>query len=368
MSATMNTADFEKIAGQLATCAVTRDVKVVGHIKQAAGYTDQAMQYLSSPAGKYLLGGLGGAGVGALIGATQPKKKGRNALYYGALGGMGGLGLAHLINSAGGVKAPPAAAAKADAAAAKPDAAAPKQDVVPAVLDEISKPTVAGKPAPELTGRMELDAPIQAAHVAQQLPGMEGVSPAAQAGLGATGLYAGVRGSRPLPGMFARRADRLNQSATTAANTAVDANTKYIENHNTRAVNQARALAEQEMEQARIRGQQAADTLRQLGGSRDQARAVYQRHINAARQATAQSLNAAESLAARELARVGSENAARMTRVNNSNAWRSFRGRALPQLLRSLIMGGTTYAGATAPNWAPQLYNSANEAYNEAIR
>lgn len=98
----MNTADFEKVAGQLARCAVTRDAAEVGHIKQAVGYTDQALQYLSSPAGKYLLGGLGGAGVGALIGATQPKRKGRNALYYGTMGGLGGLGLAHLINSAGG--------------------------------------------------------------------------------------------------------------------------------------------------------------------------------------------------------------------------------------------------------------------------
>jgi hypothetical protein len=101
----MHNDNFEKIASQLAVCAVKRDQtvlpEIVGQIKQAAGMMDSVGQYMQTPGGKYLLGGLGGAGLGALIGAAQPKRKGRNALYYGALGGLGGLGLAHVVNSYG---------------------------------------------------------------------------------------------------------------------------------------------------------------------------------------------------------------------------------------------------------------------------
>lgn len=123
----MNNAEFEKVAKQLAVCAVTRDTKELGHIKQAAGFDLNSIgQYLNTPGGRYALGGLGGAGLGALVGAMQPKRKGRNALYYGALGGLGGLGLAHLYNSAGGGAKPDqgAAAPAAGAAAAKPAAPA----------------------------------------------------------------------------------------------------------------------------------------------------------------------------------------------------------------------------------------------------
>lgn len=97
----MNTADFEKVATQLAACAVKKDTAALGHVKQAAGVMDSLGQVFNSPTGRYVVGGLGGAGLGALVGAMQPKNKKRNALYYGALGGLGGAGLAHLINNAG---------------------------------------------------------------------------------------------------------------------------------------------------------------------------------------------------------------------------------------------------------------------------
>lgn len=82
----MNTTDFEKISNQLAAVAT----------KQAA-----IEDFLSSDAGRYLIGGGLGAGVGALVGAAQPNrdKKKRNMLYYSGLGGLGGLGLAHVLNT-----------------------------------------------------------------------------------------------------------------------------------------------------------------------------------------------------------------------------------------------------------------------------
>jgi hypothetical protein len=60
----------------------------------------------------------------------QPKRKGRNALYYGSIGGLGGLGLAHLWQQAQtGTKTP---------AAQKPEAPKPEQKLPeknPAVPD-----------------------------------------------------------------------------------------------------------------------------------------------------------------------------------------------------------------------------------------
>lgn len=105
----MSSANFEKIAEQLAVRAVKQNRDMV---KQAEGWMDSVSKYINTPNGKYMLGGLGGAGLGALVGSMQPKRKGRNALYYGALGGLGGLGLAHLMNSAGQKQETPAPAQK----------------------------------------------------------------------------------------------------------------------------------------------------------------------------------------------------------------------------------------------------------------
>jgi hypothetical protein len=114
----MNNNDFEKLAGQLARSAVTGETLPENLVQIKAAF-------VGSPAGRYLLGGLGGAGIGALIGATQGRNKKRNALYYGTLGGLGGLGLAHFMNSGNSaVPATPAASPAAQSAAPPPSAAA----------------------------------------------------------------------------------------------------------------------------------------------------------------------------------------------------------------------------------------------------
>lgn len=117
----MNNADFEKIAGQLAEIATT-----AGTEKTA----NRVVDFLNSDSGRYLLGGLGGAGAGAILGATQPDKakRNRNMLYYGTLGGLGGVGLAHALNRFGGEQPDaPAATAAAVAAQQKAEAAAAAQ-------------------------------------------------------------------------------------------------------------------------------------------------------------------------------------------------------------------------------------------------
>ena len=109
----MASADFEKIAATFATQAVLQKaVPADVRTKQAAIGYDDVTKFLSTPEGKYLLGGVGGAGLGALVGAMQPKRKGRNAMYYGALGGLGGLGLAAVANNYGAYPAVNSSAAR----------------------------------------------------------------------------------------------------------------------------------------------------------------------------------------------------------------------------------------------------------------
>lgn len=138
----MNNNDFEKLAGQLARSVVTGETlpENLVQIKTA---------FVGGDAGRYLLGGLGGAGIGALIGATQGRNKKRNALYYGTLGGLGGLGLAHFMN---GTKAPATPATPAAATPAPPTRvtpvntpATPPAAPKPAVLPDVPPP---GKDAP----------------------------------------------------------------------------------------------------------------------------------------------------------------------------------------------------------------------------
>ncbi|NDD52774.1 hypothetical protein EBZ39_02650 [bacterium] len=85
--------DFQKLARCLADMAVNK--RNGGIEKRSYGFYD----FLAAPYGKYVLGGLGGAGVGALLGALQPEeeKRQRNMLFYGGLGGLTGLGLAHAL-------------------------------------------------------------------------------------------------------------------------------------------------------------------------------------------------------------------------------------------------------------------------------
>lgn len=135
----MNNNDFEKLAGQLARSAVTGETlpENLVQIKTA---------FVGGDAGRYLLGGLGGAGVGALIGTTQGRNKKRNALYYGTLGGLGGLGLAHFMNGSNASAAPatPTAAvttAPPPASAATPNTpSTPPVAPKPAVLPDVPPP------------------------------------------------------------------------------------------------------------------------------------------------------------------------------------------------------------------------------------
>lgn len=103
---------FEKYAIELATTAVAQKEQP-RFVKQAFGYED-VTKFLNSSAGRYAVGGLGGAGLGALVGAMQPRKKGRNALYYGTMGGLGGLGLAGLVDNYYGQPKPPPAPTKTE--------------------------------------------------------------------------------------------------------------------------------------------------------------------------------------------------------------------------------------------------------------
>lgn len=97
----MNSADFEKLAGRLAEIATSADFEKTAF--------PNVSEFLGSDAGRYLMGGVGGAVAGGVLGATQPdkEKRKRNMLYYGTLGGLGGLGVAHLANSFNGPPAGP---------------------------------------------------------------------------------------------------------------------------------------------------------------------------------------------------------------------------------------------------------------------
>lgn len=111
----MNSADFEKLAGRLAKIATSADFEKTAF--------PNVSEFLGSDAGRYLMGGVGGAVAGGVLGATQPDKakRKRNMLYYGTLGGLGGLGVAHLANSFNG---PPAGPLSGDDQKAQSDAAA----------------------------------------------------------------------------------------------------------------------------------------------------------------------------------------------------------------------------------------------------
>jgi hypothetical protein len=96
--------DFEKCADDLAQAAFGDRERLLAVAKPftKAAETDWAAMLKDPTVQRYLLGGLGGAGLGALVGSLQSRNKKRNALMYGLMGGAGGLGLAHLAGGLGG--------------------------------------------------------------------------------------------------------------------------------------------------------------------------------------------------------------------------------------------------------------------------
>jgi len=328
----MTSSDFEKLAGQLAEIATSPNFEKTAF--------NNLTEFLSSDAGRYLVGGLGGAGAGALLGAAQPDKEKRrkNMLYYGTLGGLGGIGLTHLINTTNASGAPATTTPPDPNKSVKPTA--PVFDI-PAAASAATTPVNPAAGPPVRFNRVELDAPMSAGRLAQKLPGMEGISPLAQSTGGSAGLAAGVVATRPVRGIINRAVSGFNARALEAAN---ELNNKYLQSiniHNTRDLAAARALADEQ-----------AATLRALGARKPQLNAAYRATINPVK-----------ARIANELARVVADNSNRTNDAILRNASRSRWGRPLATLARILGISGSTYAGMTAPNWAPDAYNAVNDAY-----
>lgn len=320
----MNNADFEKIAGQLAEIATT-----AGTEKTAA---NSVVDFLNSDSGRYLLGGIGGAGAGAILGATQPDKEKRrqNMLYYGTLGGLGGLGLAHLASSA-----PPAATTPTP-----PPGRADAASATSAGIAAATTPRAANAEPPQRFNSFAPDIAMDAGALAQKLPGMSGVSPAAQAAGGGAGLVAGLKLRRGIPD-FARVADRYNTRALTKATEANTANLNWINKHT--AARTAAATAE---------GRKAVEALRALGATPRQLQAAMRAHVQPAQRAAFSDIAAATKINQKRLEDIAARNLSR-TRF----------GKILTPVLRSAGMLGTTTAGMTAPTWLPEAYNAINDWY-----
>jgi hypothetical protein len=321
----MNNADFEKIAGQLAEIATT-----AGTEKTAA---NSVVDFLNSDSGRYLLGGVGGFGAGAILGATQPDKEKRrqNMLYYGTLGGLGGLGLAHLASSA-----PPAATTPPPPGRADADAAA----ATSAGIAAATTPRAANAEPPQRFNSFAPDIAMDAGTLAQKLPGMSGVSPAVQAAGGSAGLAAGLGLRRYVPD-FARVARRYNTRALTNATEANTANLNWINKHT--AARTAAATAE---------GRKAVEALRGLGATPQQLQAAMRAHVHPTRLAALSEIAAATKINQKRLEDIAARNLSR-TRF----------GKILTPVLRAAGMLGTTAAGMTAPTWSPEAYNAVNDWY-----
>ena len=320
----MNNADFEKIAGQLAEIATT-----AGTEKTAA---NSVVDFLNSDSGRYLLGGLGGAGAGAILGATQPDKEKRrqNMLYYGTLGGLGGLGLAHLASSA-----PPAATTPPPPERDPPGAAAASAGIAAATT-----PRAANAAPPQRFNSFAPDVAMDAGMLAQKLPGMSGVSPAVQAAGGGAGLAAGLSLRRHVPD-FARVAARYNARALTNATEANTANLNWINKHTA-----ARTTA------ATAEGRKVVEALRAGGATPQQLQAAMRAHVQPVRLA-----------ALSEIAATTKINQKRLEDIAARNLSRTRFGKIVTPVLRAAGMLGTTAAGMTAPTWSPEAYNAVNDWY-----
>jgi len=215
-------ANFEKYANALAQAAAAGQKNNLSASMPAFKKTaaPSVLQYLQDPTvRRYLLGGLGGAGVGALIGAMQPGGKKRKSLSYGLMGGLGGLSLAHLLaaNIGGNTANPPNS---------KPDSIAEK--LRPAAETAAQIPNAAltplrdlPAPAPVDTGNSYANAainlPAQAVQAAVKTdPAFGAASPAAAIALGGGGALAGNRVARNLQTGLAAAIDRGNTARLSA--------------------------------------------------------------------------------------------------------------------------------------------------------
>jgi len=190
---------FEKYAHDLALAAITGKreslVSVVQPFMKSAAF-DLAASLRDPTVQRYLLGGLGGAGAGALIGAMQPDGKKRKSLSYGLLGGLGGLSLAHLLapslNSGTSGNSKPAPRTTSEPTTIETAAQMPKTLLTP--LRDLPA-------TPAETGNSYVDAainlPAQAVQTAINAdPALGAASPAAAAALAGTGMWAGNRAAR----------------------------------------------------------------------------------------------------------------------------------------------------------------------------
>jgi hypothetical protein len=210
---------FEKYAQNLAIAATTGKKENLVAVVQPFTKSANLSAYLQDPTvQRYLMGGLGGAGLGALVGYMQPDRKKRKALNYGLMGGLGGLGLAHLLGSGTGTptaaiqnQAAPTAVQRATQEAIGTAVNLPKALVTPA----------AQLPRFEPTGNVYVDA---AGHTGQTLrdmfPVLNKQSPVATA----VGTGIGAAGGR----LLGRNASAGLQRMVDNSNTAALAKTKKM--------------------------------------------------------------------------------------------------------------------------------------------
>lgn len=216
---------FEKYAHDLALAAATgrrASLVTLAHpfIKSA---NPTLSELLKDPTvQRYLIGGLGGAGLGAIIGSLQPGRRARKALNYGVMGGLGGLGLAHLLGSSvfNGTGTPdtktPAAQGPVGQAVNEvintaphvPQAAVTPYSELPAIQENITGGTVPG-----------VDAAARAFDQAiRNDPLLAKSTPAAMAGFGVAGAAAGNYAGRRLSTAATNYADRSTAQAVRSFN------------------------------------------------------------------------------------------------------------------------------------------------------
>lgn len=220
---------LEKYAQDLAIAATSgKKESLVAVVQPFTKHANRTLsELLKDPTvQRYLMGGLGGAGLGALIGYMQPDRKKRKALNYGLMGGLGGLGLAHLL--AGGVGGQSAASNSSPAA---PTTAEKVVDSVaqtaPHVPEKLITP-MTDLPDYQPVGNVLLDAPGNAGQIIRDnIPRINEQSPLATV----AGAVPGYMGGK-----------RLGNRASGGVNSLMKAWNTAAMNKTRRQVNAATAL------------------------------------------------------------------------------------------------------------------------------